>query len=193
MATLQNFGVPLGGTSGRGGMIMPKPKNKFRVRVINFGPIAGNLELSQQVQSCGRPQVTSSAVAVHSYMSTAYYAAKPEWQPVELVVRDDVSNSVSRLVSHQEQKQMNHLSQTSPLAGSNYKFDMFIETMTGGNDEVLEQWHVEGCFLESIAWDQHDYSSSDPMMITMSVRYDNATQTGGLMPLLPEIQSGVRL
>ncbi len=193
VSTLQNFGVPLGGGAGRGGILQPKVKYKFRVRVINFGPVAGGLELSQQVVSVGRPQAQSSAQAVHAYNSISYYAGKSEWQAVSLVARDDVSNSLTKLVGHQEQKQMNHLSQTSPLAGSNYKFQMFIETLDGGDDTVLETWNLEGCFLESIEWDGFDYSSSDPVQITMSIRYDNAHQEGGLMPLVPDVGTGPML
>ncbi len=188
--TLVNFGVPYGAGQGRGGIIQPKPQHRFRVRVIGFGPVAGGLELTQQVESVGRPQVQSNAVEVHSYNSVAYYAGKAIWQPVSLVVRDDVTNSVSRLIGHQEQKQLNHFTQTQALAGSNYKFEAFIETLDGGDDGVLETWHLEGVWLESIEWGSFDYKTSDAVQITMSLRYDNATQEGGLMPLAPQIGTG---
>lgn len=191
MGTLSNFGVPLGGGTGRGGILQPKTKHKFRVRVFNFGPIAGGIELSQQVTQVGRPSVSHNPVTVHSYNSTAYFQGKHEWQPIELSVRDDVTNSVARLIGHQEQKQINHFEQTSPLAGSNYKFETFIETLDGGNDAVLEQWHLEGCFLADIKWGDFGYEGADIMMISMTVRYDNATQQGGLMPLVPQLLNGV--
>jgi hypothetical protein len=190
LGTLQNFGVPLGGGAGRGGILQPKPKHRFRVRVFKFGPIAGGLELTQQVMHVSRPSRSQGAVKVDSYNSIAYYAGKAEWSPVELSVRDDVTNAVAKLIGHQEQKQMNHFEQTSPLAGSNYKFEMYIETLDGGNDGVLEQWYLENCFLESINYDGFDYGSAEPMTIQMSVRYDNATQLGGLMPENPELLSG---
>jgi hypothetical protein len=63
---------------------------------------------------------------------------------------------------------------------------MFIETLDGGNDAVLEQWHLEGCFLTNIEYDSFDYDSSEVMTVTMTIRYDNATQSGGLMPVLPQ-------
>lgn len=193
MTTLQNYGVPLGSGSGRGGILQPKTKQKFRVKVFNFGPVSGGIELSQQVMTCGRPSVTTNPVEVHSYNSIMYYAGKPSWEAISLTLRDDVTNSVTKLVGHQEQKQMNHFQQTSALAGSNYKFQMYIETMDGGNDEVLEQWYLEGCFLASITYDDFDYSSSDPMTIVLSIRMDQCTQSGGLMTLNPEIGSGPML
>jgi hypothetical protein len=191
MTTMSRFGVPLGGGAGRGGMLQPKTKFKFRVRVINFGPIAGGLELTQQVMTAGRPSMTQDPVTVHSYASQAYYAGKPSWSPIQIELRDDVSNSVSRLVGHQVQKQQNHFEQTSPLAGVNYKFNTYIETLDGGNDTVLEQWYLEGCFLTNVNYGSFDYSASDPMTINLDVRYDIATQSGDLMPVIPQLLPGV--
>lgn len=193
MTVLSKFGVPLGGGAGRGGILQPKVKFKFRVRVINFGPIQGGLELTQQVHSVGRPSQKFKDNAVHSYNSTAYYQGKPEFDPIKLEVRDDVTNSVSKLVGHQVQKQQNHFEQTSPLAGVNYKFNMFIENLDGGNDAVVEQWYLEGCFLTDVSYGEMAYDSSDALHISMTVRFDIATQSGGLMPLQPQLLPGVML
>ena len=190
MSTLQTFGIPLGGGAGRGGLIQPKTKQKFRVRVSNFGPVSGGLELSQQVVSVNRPSFTQEEQAVHSYNSIAYYAGKGQWGDIELTLRDDVSNSVSKLVGHQIQKQMNFFDQTTPLAGSNYKFTMFIETLDGGNNTVLEQWICEGCFIKSSNYGEFGYEGAEAMTIQLSIRPDNCTQSGGLFPTTPDIGSG---
>lgn len=192
MATIQNFGVPAGDGS-RARMLQPKVSYKFRVRVFGFGPLSTPLDLTAQVQSVGRPTLQSDAVPVHSYNSIAYFSGKPVWNAIELTVRDDVTNSVSRLVGHQLQKQMNHFQQTSPLAGANYKFDMRIETMDGGNDGVIETWFIENCFIENTNYGEFNYANSDIVNIQMSIRYDNATQQDGLMPLFPELSAGVHL
>ncbi len=182
MTVLSRFGVPLGGGAGRGGILQPKVKYKFRIRVVNFGPIAGGLDLTQQVQTATLPSVKYEPVKVPSYNSTAYYMSKPEWDAVKITVRDDVTNAVSKLIGHQVQKQQNHFEQTSPLAGVNYKFNMFIEQLDGGNDAVLEQWYLEGCFLSNVTYGDLDYASSDARHIDLDIRYDIATQAGELMP-----------
>ncbi len=190
MSTLANFGVPTG--LGRGPMLAPKLKYKFRVRLIGFGPIATPLDLSAQVESVGKPQLSQSEVEVHSYNSVAYMGGKHSWQAIDMVVRDDVSNSVQRIVGHQVQKQVNHFQQTSPLAGSNYKFDMKIETMDGSNDGVLETWDLEGCWVTNTNWGDYDYKDqSGYNTIQMSIRFDNATLNDGLMPLYPELKPGI--
>lgn len=193
MTTLSRFGVPLGGGAGRGGLLQPKVKWKFRVRVINFGPIAGGIELTQNVMTATRPTFQQSEQAVHSYNSVGYYGGKPQWNTIDIEARDDVTNTLSKLVGHQVQKQQNHFEQTSPLAASNYKFQMYLETLDGGNDAVIEQWFLEGCFLTNVNYSNFDYSSSDMVTVSMTVRYDIATQSGGLMPLLPQLATGVML
>lgn len=191
--TLTKFGVPLGGGGGRGGMLQLKYKYRFRVRVINFGPIAGGLDLTQQVQSIAKPKVGHEEVQVDSYNSRAWYAGKHTWEPVTLVVKDDVTNSVSRMVGHQIQKQLNHFEQTGFMSGINYKFTMLIETMDGGNDIVLETWTLEGCWLQNTDYMDLDYGDSQFQTITMNVRFDNATLADGLMTRLPEAIAGTRL
>lgn len=193
MTTLQNFGVPVGNGINRVGMLQPKTKHKFRVRVFGFGPVRAGIELTQQVQTVNRPNVQMQPVEVHSYNNVAYYAGKAQWSEFQLSVRDDVTNSVSRLVGYQVQKQMNFFESTTPLAASNYKFDTWIETLDGGNDAILEQWVLEGCFLATVDYQQFDYQTADVMMIDLTVRFDNATQSGGLMPLRPVVGSGSSL
>lgn len=187
--TLSKFGVPINGT--RTGQYQPKIRHRFRVRVINFGPIAGGLELTQQVMNVNRPSVNFNNQPIHSYNSIMYYSGKAEWQAISLEVRDDITNTVSRLVGHQLQKQMNFFEQTSAAAGINYKFTTILEIMDGGNEAVFEQWTLEGCFLDQVDYQQLDYSSSDPVTIQMQIRYDNATLADGLMDLNPQFRPGV--
>ena len=73
MATLSKFGVPIDGATGRGGILQPKLKYRFRVRFTNFGNLgASPLQLTQQVMSVTRPKVSHEEVPSHSYNSIAY-------------------------------------------------------------------------------------------------------------------------
>lgn len=180
--TLSKFGVPLvPGTSGVG-ILMPKLKYRFRVSMQNFGPAGAALSLTRQVEKCGRPQLTQESTAIHSYNNIMYVPQKPVWQTLEITVRDDVNNSVSTLVGAQLQKQMNHFDQTSALAGINFKFTTYIEVLDGGNTGVLENWYLEGCYLETVNYDSLDYTSSEMVNITLTLRFDNATQDNTIMP-----------
>lgn len=189
--SLSKFGVPLGSFGqGRGGILQPKFTNRYRVRVSHFGPIAGGLELTQQVQSIAKPSVKHDEVEVHSYNSRAYFLGKHSWEPVELVVRDDITNSVTQLITHQIQKQLNHFEQTAFAAGVNYKFIMYVETLDGGNDVMLDGWMLEGCMLTNVKFAPLDYTKADSQVISMTVRYDNAIMGGGLMTHFPQRMFG---
>lgn len=190
--TLSKFGVPLGGGDGRGGIIQPKLKHKFRVRFVGFGPISGGIELTQQIQSIDKPHVTHNPVVIDSYNSKSYVQGKHEWSEMSCTLRDNVTNDISKLVGYQEQKQINHFEQTSPLAGINYKFTIFIEQMDGGNDAVIDQWVVEGAWLTDITYDSNDYSDDALVIISLTIRFDNATHSDGLFPALPIGIPGVR-
>ena len=177
---LNRFGVPLGpgGVEGRGGILQPKLKYRFRVITSNFGPSNDQKNLTQQVMNVTKPKLNFDEVQIDSYNSRAWVAGKHTWEMVTLVVRDDITNSVSRLVGHQMQKQLNHFEQTAPAAGVNYKFVMHIQTLDGGNDVVQEDWLLEGCWLQNVDYDSLDYAAgADVQMITMQVRFDNATMT----------------
>lgn len=184
MVTLSKFGVPGGDLGdGRGGILQPKLKYRFRVVTVAFGPLANQIDLTQQVMNITKPQLTFDEVMIDSYNSKAWIAGKHVWSPVTLVVRDDITNSVSKLVGHQMQKQVNHFEQTSPTSGQNYKFTLFLQTLDGGNVTVQEEWVLEGCWLQDVNYDTLDYTASEVQQITMAIRFDNATQSSGLFPI----------
>ena len=188
--TLNRFGVPHSG--GQLGMLQPKPKYRFRVIVVNFGSGSDQGDLTRQTVSVGKPKLEHDEVPVHSYNSTAYYAGKHKWQTISLSLRDDISNAASKLVGQQMQKQLNHFEQTGFVAGVNYKFSMFIDTLDGGNtvdspgtnsipgvnSGILERWTLEGCFITNVEYGELDFSSSDPQTIALTIRFDNATVVG---------------
>jgi len=191
--TLSKFGVPLGGGQGRGGLLQLKYKYRYRVRVVNFGPISGGLDFTQQVQTATKPKISYEPVKVDSYNSVAYYAGKHEWDTVSITLKDDLTNNVSKLVGHQLQKQLNNFEQTAFAAGINYKFVTIIETLDGGNDTVIDTWTLEGCFLSNVEFSELDYAESSFQTIQLTIRYDNATLGDGLMATNPEMIPGTRL
>jgi hypothetical protein len=62
--------------------------------------------------------------------------------------------------------------------GSLYKFVTYLDLLDG-NDQVIEKWTVEGCHLNSVGYDQLDYSVGEPVTIEMNIRYDHARQVLG--------------
>jgi len=188
--TRSKFGVPVTGNTGTG-ILMPKLKYRFRVTML--GGFAGEPDarvLTQNVMTVDRPTYNTEEVVLDSYNSKVYIQGKHNWEPINLAVRDDISNAVSKLVGSQVQRQLNHFQQTTPAAGNDYKFDMQIEVLDGTNAGASEVWFLEGCYLQNVAYDSNDYSVSEPLMITMTVRFDNATHYQGDNDVNGRVNSG---
>jgi len=183
-ATLQNLSVVPEGT-GNEKLLMPKLQYRFRVMFSNFGfPSADQTVLTRQVIDCARPQVQFDEITLNVYNSRVYLAGKHTWQTLAINVRDDATGAISAAVGAQLQKQLDFFNQSSATAGGNYKFDMDIQILDGGNGsnepQVLEDWSLSGCFLQQANYQTLNYGTSDAVTIAMTIRYDNAVQTDGL-------------
>lgn len=177
MATTSKFGVPLDGS--KLGILHPKQKYRFRVVWQNFGENNGLREMTANVVTVTRPKITYADVQLDSYNSVAWIQGKHTFDPIEITLRDDITNSVVSSVGAQVQKQMNHFEQTSAVAGINYKFSMEIHSLDGTDNDQLESWVLDGCFITSAAYGDNDYASGDPNMVTLTIRFDNATNVSG--------------
>jgi hypothetical protein len=200
VSSLTRFTVPLGGNQSATtqGLLMPKLKFRFRGTFENFGVSNPKTELTKQIMTFARPQVTFDPIEIPIYNSKIYIAGRPTWAAVAVTLRDDAGGNVSRLVGEQLQKQFDFMEQASAASGSDYKFVTTLEMLDGANGTteptVLETWQLYGCFLTDVNYNDVDYGSNDPVTITMSVRYDNALQTttpGGVGNPVPRTNNGV--
>jgi hypothetical protein len=183
ISTLSKFTVPLANdqSATTQGLLMPKLQYRFRVVLENFGVSTPRSELTKQVISVTRPNLTFDDVTLDVYNSRIYMAGKHTWEAITLELRDDVNNSVSKLVGEQVQKQFDFFEQASAASGIDYKFTSRIEMLDGGNGStapgILETWELYGSYVQSVNYNTLAYATSDPVTITLSIRYDNAVQT----------------
>jgi len=184
ISSLLNYSVPLSGggqSSTSQGLLMPKLKYRFRVSFIGFGVDNQTFELTKQVITAGRPSVSFENVELNVYNSKINYAGKYTWAELQIVLRDDVSSAVTKLVGQQIQKQFDFFEQSSAASGSDYKFQCNIDILDGGMGAnaptVLETYELYGCYIQKADYQQGDYKSSDAMDITLTLKFDNALQT----------------
>ena len=177
MAVITNFGVPTG--SAAGVTLMPKLQYRFRVSFTGLGD--GNLkdETTQNVISASRPNLTHEEVVVDSYNSKMYLAGKHTWEPVTIVLRDDMNSHVIKALGSQLNKQVDHADQTSAISGSAYKFTTEIETLDGANGgasapTTFDKWVLMGCFISNIQYGDLNYADSNMVQVTLTLRYDHA-------------------
>jgi len=162
---------------------MPKLKYRFRVMFENFGISKPTTELTKQVMSIARPNLTFENIDIPIYNSTLKLAGKATWADVACELRDDASGSVSKLVGEQLQKQMDFLEMASAASGIDYKFLTKVQILDGGNGAsepvVLETWELYGCYLQGANYGDLNYGTSEAAQIEMTIVYDNAAQTSG--------------
>lgn len=183
VSSLQRMTVPLASdqSSTTQGLLMPKLKYRFRVMFENFGVSTPRTELTKQVISFARPNLTFEEISLPIYNSTLKLAGKHSWTDLTCSLRDDASGAVSRLVGEQLQKQMDFLEMSSAAAGIDYKFLTKVEVLDGGNGAnepvVLETWELYGCYLKGANYGDLNYGSNEAATIEMTIAYDNANQT----------------
>jgi hypothetical protein len=183
-ASLTKLTVPLASDQSNSaqGLLMPKLKYRFRVTFLGLGVTQPTTELTKQVISFTRPNVTFDNIDLPIYNSTIRLAGKHSWTDITCEVRDDAGGNVSRLVGEQLQKQLDFLEQSSAASGIDYKFTTVFEVLDGGNGAntpiALETWNILGCYLQGVNYNDANYGSgTEPMTVSMSIRYDNAVQT----------------
>ena len=183
ISTLSKITVPLDSnqSASNQGLLMPKLQYRFRVSLENFGVSTPTTELTKQVVDITRPNLSFETTTIDVYNSKVYLAGKHTWEAVTLTLREDVSNNVQKLVGEQLQKQFDFFEQSAAASGSDYKFVTRIEITDGANGAnavgVLETFELYGCYIESANYNQLAYGTSDPVTVTLSLRYDNAIQT----------------
>ena len=175
--TLSRFGVPIGGVNQ--GILHPKQQYRFRVILTGFGDGSRLNAMTASVMSCTRPKITYEEVKLDAYNSVSWIQGKHSFEAIELKLRDDITNSVVSTVGTQIQKQLNHYEQTSAVAGINYKFQMEIHSLDGTTNEELESWYLEGCWITSAQYGEAAYENGGIQEVTLSIRFDNATNLAG--------------
>ena len=182
--SLFNMTVASDNAGGNQGLLMPKLQYRFRVNFLNFGvDVDGGLSLTKQVMDVTRPQVQFDEITLNVYNSRIYLPGKHAWQPVTVNIRDDASGSVSKAVGQQLQKQLDFVEQASAASGQDFKFQVNVQVLDGGNGTavpvVLENWELYGCYLQQANYNQLNYATSEAATIALTIRYDNAVQTQG--------------
>ena len=178
---LINMSVP---TEARtGALLMPKLQNRFRV---SFDFDTGRFVTGNAV-SVTRPTLSFDPVTLEVYNSRVYIPGKHTWNTVEIVVRDTVSNQTVKKIEEQLTRQIDMATQSVQRSASSFKFKTTIETLDGSNPiggtvpstSILDRWTLLGCYIENVAYGNNDYSSSEPVTITVTVKYDTAIHAHG--------------
>ena len=180
MATLSQVGIPAAGT----GILHPKHKNRFQVRFINIASGQGNgTNLTRQIISANRPTVEFEEIPLHRYNSVAFVAGKHSWTEFQCTLEDDLTGLASSVIQKQLELQQRLIGSdhgpgrwlNTAATASAYKFATQLQ-MLDGNEVVSEEWNMEGCWIKTAEYGDLDYSTSEAVTISLTIRYDHAWQ-----------------
>lgn len=179
MATLSQMGVPQAGF----GILQPKQKYRWQVTfqgLARLVPGASGRDLTRQAITVSRPSLDFDEVKINRYNSSAYVAGRYSWSEMSLTVEDDMTGLASAAVQGQLETQQRLIGGDLPgqwlnsaATGSDYKFGIILEQLDG-NEGIVEQWLIEGCFLKTANYGELSYESSDAVTIDMTIRFDHA-------------------
>jgi len=180
--SLANFGVP-GLNGDRSAVLQPILSNRFRVLFFDFGTPGevAPYDLTRQIRRIGRPNLAFETQTLYSYVSTVYISTRGEWQELTITFIDDITNSVGRRVQEQVAKQQNFFDQTMSRAGENYKFEMDLDVLAGGQSaggsasdpNIIQKWCFAGCQIINMDLGELTYEDATAMEISLTLRYDN--------------------
>lgn len=174
MAVLSDMGVY--GTGKE--ILQPFLSNRFRVE---FMGLQDTEYLTMQVITADRPKLQFEEVILDRYNSRAYIAGKHTFEPVNIVFETDVGTKVMNAIQQQLEHQQRLIAMQSATlmpanrAGGRYKFTTNIIQLDGGSTEY-EKWYLEGCWFQNVDWGNLDYSASESVKATATIRFDHARQ-----------------
>lgn len=174
MAIITDMGVVEGQ-----GILQPKLRHKWRLEFIGLDGDSQSLKV--QAITCELPKLEFEDVQLDRYNSRGWVAGKHVFQPVTAVFESDVGGTVATTIQRQLERVQKIIAVTpapllpSTMAGQDYKFSTRIELLDG-NVTVLESWALEGCYFNNVDFGDLDYSVSESLKITATIRYDHARQ-----------------
>ena len=142
----------------------PKLKNRF---VMSVDGIPAYL-----IKTTARPSISFDEVELNHLNVKRFVKGKATWETVEMTLYDPVVPSAAQATM--EWVRLSHESVTGRDGYSDfYKKDVLIKVL-GPVGDVVEQWTLKGAWIQSANFNDLDFSSSDPIEIELTLRYDYA-------------------
>jgi len=142
----------------------PKLKNRF---IMSIGDIPAYM-----IKTAQRPQITFDEVVLEHMNVTKYVKGKGRWQTLQVTMYDPIVPSASQAVM--DWVRLHHESTTgSDGYADMYKRDITFQVL-GPAGDIVEKWVLHGTMIQDAAFGDLDFSSSDPVEITLTLRYDYA-------------------
>ena len=142
----------------------PKLKNRF---IMDIDGIP-----AYTIKTAQRPQITFEVVTLEHMNITRYVKGKGRWQQLQITLYDPIVPSAASAVI--EWIRLHHESATGRDGYSDfYKKNINFQVL-GPVGDIIEKWTLNGAFIADASFGDMDFASSDPIEITLTLRYDYA-------------------
>ena len=144
----------------------PKLKNRFIMELGDTGIPAYTIKTAQ------RPQITFDEVVLEHMNVTKYVKGKGRWQTLQITLYDPIVPSAASSVI--EWVRLHHESTTGRDGyPDTYKKNVTWQVL-GPVGESMEKWTLHGTYIQDASFGDLDFSDSNPVEITLTLRYDYA-------------------
>ena len=143
-----------------------EPKRQFRW-VLAIGGID-----AFTLKTATRPQLTFEDTVIDYQNVKRYLAGKPAWNPITLTLYDPISPSAAQKVM--EWVRLSFESVTGRMGYSSFYYKDLNMKMLDPVGAVVEDWLIQQAWIQEFNMGELDYSISDPVSISLTVRYNQA-------------------
>ena len=142
----------------------PKTQNRFIMYIEGIPAFT--------IKAMSRPIIQFDEVVLEHINIKRYLKGKGAWQPLEITLYDPIVPSASQAVM--EWVRQHHESVTGRQGYSDfYKKDITFNLL-GPVGDIVEEWTLKGAFIDNANFGSLAYETSDPVEITLSLKYDYA-------------------
>jgi len=142
----------------------PKLKNRFIMQIDGIN--------AYLIKAINRPTLESDEVILEHMNVTRYVKGKSRWQPLDITLYDPVVPSAAQQVI--EWIRLGHESVTGRDGYADFYKKNVTFNVLGPVGDVVEEWELKGCYIQSANFGDMAFDTSDPVEITLTLRYDYA-------------------
>ena len=142
----------------------PKLKNRFIMRIDGVP--------AYLIKTAARPSIDFEEVELNHMNVKRFVKGRASWQAIGITLYDPIVPSAAQSVM--EWIRLGHESVTGRDGYSDfYKKDVQFQVL-GPVGDIVEQWTLKGTWIQAANFNDLDFSSSEPVDIELTLRYDYA-------------------
>ena len=142
----------------------PKLKNRFIMQIDGIN--------AYLIKAMNRPSLENDEVILEHMNTTRYVKGKSRWQPLDITLYDPIVPSAAQQVH--EWILLHHESVTGRDGYSDFYKKNITFNLLDPVGAVVEEWELKGAYIQSANFGDMDFATSEPVEISLTLRYDYA-------------------